>query len=309
MAHLSTRSSRAASPAIALVLASVLWGTTGTAASFFGEEVSPVAIGASTMAVGGFLLFAVSATAALAAVRDRRTRPWLFLGALGVIAYPPAFYSAMDLAGVAIGNVLALGSGPVFAAMFEWLWERHRLPRRGLISMVIAIAGVALLGLFGHRDAADGGQHNVPVGVLLGLVAGLSYALYTYSSTRVIGHGHSGRAAMGGTFGLGAIGLVPVLLLTGAPLVSSASNISIAAYLALGPMFLAYLFFGAGLGSIRSSTVTTITLLEPVVAAVLAVAIVGERLTPVGWGAIVVILLGVSVLATARPSEKIAPGT
>jgi DME family drug/metabolite transporter len=297
-----------APPAVALVLASVLWGTTGTAASFFGAGVSPIAIGASTMAIGGLLLFVASARPALAALRDRQSRPWLFLGALGVIAYPLAFYSAMDLAGVAIGNVIALGSGPVFAALFEWLWERHRLPSRGVVSMVIAIVGVALLGFFGHGDAgAEGG--NVPAGVLLGLVAGLSYALYTYSSTRVVASGHSGRAAMGGTFGLGAIGLVPVLLLTGAPLLSSPTNISVAVYLALGPMFLAYLFFGSGLGALRSSTVTTITLLEPVVATVLAVVIVGERLTPIGWGAIVVILLGVSVLATARPSSKSTPGT
>jgi DME family drug/metabolite transporter len=308
VATLAPRTSRATSPALALVVASVLWGTTGTAASFLGPEVSPIAIGASTMALGGLLLFAVSAKAALAAVRDRQSRPWVFLGALGVIAYPLAFYSAMDLAGVAIGNVIALGSGPVFAALFEWLWQRHRLSARGLISMIIAIAGVALLGLFGHGDDGAGG-HNVAAGVLLGLLAGLSYALYTYSSTRVIGFGHSGRAAMGSTFGLGAIGLLPVLLLTGAPLLSSGSNISIAIYLAIGPMFLAYLFFGAGLGSLRSSTVTTITLLEPVVATVLAVAIVGERLTPIGWGAIVVILLGVSVLATARPSKKSPTGT
>lgn len=308
MALLFSRPSRAASPAVALVIASVLWGTTGTAASFFGPGVSPIAIGASTMAIGGLLLFAVSARTALAAARDRRSRPWILLGALGVIAYPLAFYSAMDLAGVAIGNVIALGSGPVFAAMFEWLWERHRLPARGLASMAIAIVGVALLGLFGHGDAgADGG--NVPLGVLLGLVAGLSYALYTYSSTRVIASGHSGRAAMGATFGLGAIGLLPVLLLTGAPLLASPTNVSIAVYLALGPMFLAYLFFGSGLGALRSSTVTTITLLEPVVATILAVAIVGERLTPIGWGSIVLILLGVSVLATARPSVKITPGT
>jgi DME family drug/metabolite transporter len=294
------------------VVASVLWGTTGTAASFFGPGVSPIAIGASTMALGGLLLFAVSARTALAAARDRQSRPWILLGALGVIAYPLAFYSGMDLAGVAIGNVIALGSGPVFAAMFEWLWERHRLPARGRVSMAIAIVGVALLGLFGHRDAGGdvgAGAGNVPLGVLLGLVAGLSYALYTYSSTRVIASGHRGRAAMGATFGLGAIGLLPVLLLTGAPLLASPTNVSIAVYLALGPMFLAYLFFGSVLGALRSSTVTTITLLEPVVATILAVAIVGERLTPIGWGAIVLILLGVSVLATARPSIKITPGT
>ncbi|HBS73231.1 MAG TPA: EamA family transporter, partial [Microbacterium sp.] len=32
---------------VALVIAATLWGTTGTAASFFPEDVSPIAVGAA----------------------------------------------------------------------------------------------------------------------------------------------------------------------------------------------------------------------------------------------------------------------
>ena len=49
----------AASATLALVVASVLWGTTGTAASFLPDDVSPLAVGASTMAICGLLMFAV----------------------------------------------------------------------------------------------------------------------------------------------------------------------------------------------------------------------------------------------------------
>jgi DME family drug/metabolite transporter len=299
MAAPSTPARSVGSATAALVVASVLWGTTGTAASFLGAEVSPIAIGACTMAIGGILLFLTALRSALTAIRDRAALRWLVLGALGVIAYPLAFYSAMDLAGVAIGNVVALGSGPVFAALFEWIWERQRLSRRGAVSTSLAVVGVGLLGVFGHADDGAGGS-NVFVGVLLGLLAGFAYALYTYSSTRVIRMGHGGRATMGATFGLGSIGLLPVLALTGAPILASAGNMGIAAYLAIGPMFVAYVFFGVGLGSLRSSAVTTITLLEPVVATILAVLIVGERLTLLGWMSTLLILAGVTILASAR---------
>ena len=293
------------SAGFALILTSILWGTTGTAASFFSADVSPLAIGACTMAIGGLLLFAVSARTAIMAIRDRAALPWLLLGAVGVFVYPLAFYSAMDLAGVAIGNVVALGSGPVFAAAFEWLWERHPVTRRAALSIVVAIVGVVVLGIFGHRDAAGSSSGNVPLGVALGLLAGCAYALYTYSSTRAIGLGHRGSAVMGSTFGLGGIALVPVLIVAGAPLLGSGQNIAIAGYLALGPMFLAYVLFGRALGSLRSSTVTTITLLEPVVATVLAIVVVGERLSPAGWVGIALILAAIGALVTARPAEKI----
>lgn len=291
----------------ALLAASVLWGTTGTAASFLPQNVSPLAIGASTMAAGGILLFLVSARASVAAIRDPAARKWLIIGAVGVFVYPLAFYSAMDEAGVAVGNVVALGSGPVFAALFEWLWERRGLSVRWLVATAIAVLGITLLSFSRHAEpASDSG--DTLYGVLLALLAGVAYALYTYASSRAIGVGHSGRGVMGGMFVLGAIPLLPVLVAFGAPLLQSAQSAGIAAYLAVGPMFVAYLLFGYGLTHLRSSVATTITLTEPLVATVLAVAVVGERLQLPGWLGLALILAGVTVLIAARqpPNSAVA---
>ena len=300
---MDTATTARGSGAWALVLASVLWGTTGTAASFFPENVSPLAIGASTMAVGGLLLFVVSAGPAIKAVRDAASRRWLILGALGVFVYPLAFYSSMHLAGVAIGNVVSLGTGPVFAALLEWLFERHRPSVLWLACTAAAVGGILLLSAGGD---ASGAPAVVP-GVLLGLAAGLAYALYTYSSSRGIRAGQSPRGVMGGMFGLGAIALAPVLIAFGAPLLQSWQTIGIAGYLALGPMFVAYLLFGVGMRTLRSSTATTITLLEPFVATILAVLVVGERLDLVGWLGLALILIAVTVLASARRPGSAAP--
>ena len=280
----------------ALLLSSLLWGTTGTAASFFPDNVSPLAIGASTMTIGGLLLFVVSLRPSLRAIRDATSRRWLLLGALGVFVYPLAFYSSMNLAGVAIGNVVSLGTGPVFAAILEWLLERHRPSGLWAACTAAAIGGIVLLSVGGD---ASGAPAVVP-GVLLGLAAGLAYALYTYSSSRGIRAGQSSRGVMGGMFGIGAVALAPVLIVFGAALLQSWQTVGIAAYLALGPMFVAYLLFGVGMRTLRSSTATTITLLEPFVATILAVLVVGERLNLVGWVGLALIIVAVTVLATAR---------
>ncbi|GAB3606281.1 EamA family transporter [Conyzicola nivalis] len=288
---------------LALVAASVLWGTTGTAASFLADDVSPLAIGASTMALGGILLFGVSARSAVAALRDSAARRWLAIGAVGVFVYTLAFYSAMDLAGVAIGNVVALGSGPVFAAVFEWVWERRGLSARWVVATAIAVSGITLLSFGRHADDTSESS-GIGAGVLLGLLAGVAYALYTYASSRAIAVGHDGRSVMGGMFGLGAVALLPVLLTLGAPLLQSAQSVGIAAYLAVGPMFVAYLLFGYGLTHMRSSVATTVTLIEPLVATLLAVLVVGERLELLGWAGLALILGGVTVLITARQPPK-----
>lgn len=296
---------------LALLLASLLWGTTGTTASFLPPDVSPLAIGASTMGIGGLLLFAATSRVSIAVLRDRDARRWVLIGAIGVFVYPLAFYAGMDLAGVAVGNVVALGSGPVFAALIEWIVERRRLDLRWAVSTASAVLGIVLLSLgaepsHGVVDAAAG-EGGVVAGVLLALLAGLAYALYTYSSGRAIRAGaHPSRGVMGSMFGAGAVLLLPVLILTGAPLLQSAATAGIAAYLAVGPMFIAYLLFGIGLRAIRSSTVTTITLLEPVVATVLAVTVVGERLAPLGWVGLALVLAGLTILVSARRGPKMA---
>jgi DME family drug/metabolite transporter len=293
---------------LALIFASLLWGTTGTTASFLPPDVSPLAVGASTMGIGGLLLFAATARPSIAVLRDREASRWVLIGALGVVVYPLAFYAGMDLAGVAVGNVVALGSGPVFAALLEWLFERERLDLRWAVSTALAVLGIVLVSL-GREVDASASRADTAIGVLLALLAGLAYALYTYASSRALassGGRHPSRGVMGSMFGAGAVLLLPVLLVTGAPLLQSPATIGIAAYLALGPMFLAYLLFGIGLRGIRSSVVTTITLLEPVVATVLAVTVVGERLAPIGWAGLALVLIGLTVLVSARRGPKVA---
>ncbi|MGV8912296.1 MAG: DMT family transporter [Rhodoglobus sp.] len=289
--------------ALAIIGAASLWGTTGTAASFFPDDVSPLAIGAVTMVGGGILLFLVSFRRAQAVLGDKSTRRWLLLGALGVFVYPLAFYSSMDLAGIAVGNVVSLGTGPVFAALLERTIERKRLSFLWKVTTSIALLGVLLLALAGSLVGGDGVGVMV-AGVVLGLIAGLSYATYTYCSTRVIRAGHTSGATMGAIFGTGAAGLLPVVLVLGAPLLQSGTTIAIASYLILGPMFVAYLLFGVGLRATSSSTATTITLIEPVIATMLAVGIVGELLNSTAWWGLALIFVAITVLSTASHPRK-----
>lgn len=285
---------------VALLLASLLWGTTGTVATFLPAAASPLAIGAATMGIGGALLFLTAPRRSWGVLRDAGIRRFVLVGGVGVVVYPLAFYSGMDLAGVAIGNVAALGSGPVFAAAIELVAERRRPDARWVVSTALAVAGIALLAAGRIGGGAEASGRSTLLGVALGLLAGLAYATYTYASSRAIRAGAPSRGVMGGMFGVGALPLLAVLGILGAPLLSSAASIGLTAYLALGPMFVAYLLFGVGLRSVRSSAATTITLLEPVVATVLAVTVVGERLAPHGWAGFGLVLAGLAVLVSAR---------
>ncbi|MGP3990646.1 DMT family transporter [Streptomyces sp. 3N207] len=287
---------------LCVLVASVLWGTTGTAATF-APAVGPLAIGAVAMGLGG-LLQALTAAPRIAreAPGLRTQRGVVLLGAVAVGAYPLAFYSAMHLAGVAAGTVVSIGSAPLASAVIERAVDKRRLTRRWLTGAALGLSGTVLLCMAEAAQAHSGtGARSVGatvLGVGLGLVAGFTYALYAWAAYRLISRGVTSGAAMGAVFGLGGLLLLPVLLVTGAPLLTSWSNAAVGAYMALVPMFLGYVLFGWGLAHVPASTATTLSLLEPAVAAVLAVLVVGERLPLLGWVGIALVVGCLAVLTT-----------
>jgi DME family drug/metabolite transporter len=285
-----------------VLAASVLWGTTGTAATL-APGVGPLAIGAAAMGLGG-LLRALIATRPL--TRERAVllaqRRLVLLGGLAVAVYPLAFYTSMRLAGVAVGTVVSIGSGPLASALAERILDKNRLTARWLAGAALGLAGMVLLCLAEaagpHPGHASSGA--TLLGVALGLVAGTTYALYTWTAHRLIGRGVSTRATMGAVFGLGGLLLLPVLLATGAPLVASWPSAAVGAYMALVPMFTGYLLFGWALAHVPATTATTLTLLEPAVATLLAVTIVGEHLPAGGWAGLALIAGCLAVLTAPR---------
>ena len=281
-----------------VLFAGTVWGTTGTAATF-APDVSAAAIGAAAMGIGGL----GQALLALRGIARARAALWqhrglLVLGALAVMIYPLAFYGAMRLAGVTIGTVVTIGTAPLFAALIEYVMERSLLTLRWTVGALSGVAGMVLICLAeGSSHSAVGGS-SVPLGVALGLLGGFTYALYSWTARAMMVRGVRSSVVMGATFGLGGILLMPVLIVTGGPLLASWGNAAVGLYMAFVPMFLGYICFGYGLSRVRASTATTLTLIEPVVAAVLAVVIVGERLPALGWigvGLVVVCLLVLTI--------------
>lgn len=289
----------------AITTTSILWGTTGTAATF-APDAGPLAIGAAALGIGGIL----QALIAIPALRASRTQlrvnlPLIALGALAVAIYPLAFYSSMHLAGVALGSVVSLASAPLASGVLERFVQGSSLSRWWMLAAGLGIAGSALLcfSKMAH-DPADAG--STLVGIALGLVAGATYAAYSWCAQRLMSRGVSRAASMGAVFGTGGSLLLPVLFLTGAPLLANPQAFTVAVYMAVVPMFLGYLLFGYGLARLSASTATTITLSEPAIAAVLAVVIVGERLSGMGWAGLGVIAMALVVLAIA-PTNTDSP--
>ncbi|WP_395222904.1 DMT family transporter [Vibrio alginolyticus] len=277
---------------LSILFASTLWGTTGTAASL-APDVSALAIGAFSMGIGGFMQACLSAKSLK---RDFRKvvhkKKTLLISIIALATYPLAFYSSMRFAGVAIGTVISISTAPFFSALLECLFSRNQtITKRWMMSFAIGVIGITLL--LASESSANSlfDQDMKHWGVLLGLLAGLTYAIYSWGVKAMIDHGIESQTAMGSVFGIGGVLLLPTLFITGDNLFASSTNTTVILYMALIPMGLGYVAFGFGLRFVTASGASILTLFEPVIAAALAVAIVGEEISFIGWVGITLTLV------------------
>ncbi|MET8542099.1 EamA family transporter [Kitasatospora sp. NPDC004799] len=279
-----------------ILIASVLWGTTGTASSLAPSGAPAAGIGAAALVLGGLLLFLSDRTARTLPRRCGPRERWLLAaGAVAVAGYPLTFYPAVGRTGVAVATVIALGSAPVFTGLLGWLTGQGRPGGRWAGATALAVLGCALLVL--GPELAGGGGSVEPLGVLLAALSGLAYAGYSLIGGRLIAAGHPSGGVMGAMFGGGGLIVLPVLLAGDLQWLASLRGTGVVLHLAVVTTYLAYWLFGRGLRHTTAQTATTLTLAEPAVAAVLGVAALGERLPAVSWSGLAVLAGGLAVLA------------
>lgn len=291
--------SHSAGDRLSILAAAVLWGTTGTAATFAPHGTSAFAVGAAAMGFGGVLLAVVAGRGARVLAADKSRRVILVAGAGCVALYPLAFYTSMAKAGVAVGVTFTIGTSPIAAAVLERIVDGRRLSGRWVMATAVAVVGALLLS---SSDSHPAHSTARVIGVGLGIVAGICYAGYSVAAGRLVSLGTTSRAVMGAMFGFAAVALVPVAALAAPALLSTGRGLAVTSYLAVVPMGLGYVLFGRGLRRTPASTATAITLVEPVVAALLAFAIIHQHLTISGWAGVALIAASVAALTRTTPA-------
>ena len=291
----------AAVPRLQVLLAALCFGTTGTAQALGPNAASPLTVGAIRVALGAaLLLLAVRLVGSGSTVRFAR---WpLAVGGLGVAGYQLCFFAAVHDTGVAVGTVAALGSAPAFAGLGGWVIDGTRPGSAWVAATALAAVGVALMALSGSAA-----EVSVP-GVVLALGAGASYAVFTLASKRLLDAGAGVDRVMAGVFTLGALMLVPVLILGNLDWLASTDGLAMAVWLGAVPTALAYILFAQGLRQLPASEVATLTLAEPVTASALGAIVLDERPGALAVAGIALVIAGLAVLAVRGSRGDPVPG-
>lgn len=287
--------------------AASLWGSSGIfAVNLFRLGVPPESLALLRPLVGGILLVTLVALRSMRTLRvDLGGLLVLGLGGgLAIGVFQMAYQLSTDAVGVPstvallylAPAVVAAASGPLLG---EW-------PDRTRIALlIVTLSGVWLSVLGADEVVAEFGNSGVAWGVL----AGVSYGIYT-----LFGRYASPRYGAMRTVVYSTIGSVAFLALvvpaSSGPVVWPGSPLAWVLLLvfALLTIAIAHVLFFDALSRIDASRASIATAVEPVVAAILATALLGQGLAVAGWIGIALVTVGVAgVGLTARKSEAVIP--
>jgi len=285
---------------VSVLLACVLFSTSGTARAYLDFPGSSISVGAWRVFLGGIGLAAYAAIRyGTFGLRKLIKLPIIWVMALAVLVYQISFFIGAARIGVAMGTLGALATAPFFAGLLGWVVGIGKPSGVWAVSTLMGVTGLALI--TGVSETRDN------FGFFAVFVSGVMYAIFTVFGVKLTRtHEVTGAEVLGAAFGIGAVLSLPIVLVTSA-WVNSALLVGFVLYIGLATTALGYILFGNGLTHLNPGTVSTLTLAEPVLATLMGVFILGEVMNFRGWVGCAVIIGALALLGIVEsrtPTKK-----
>ena len=276
--------------------AGATWGTTGPLSTGLYDLMPATSIGFWRILIGMVALGLWGLVFHRDLFRVDR-RGWLLIGVGGgllVALFEVAYQFAIAGAGVA-GAAALLYTAPVLVAVLGRLILGEALTPLRLALAVVVMVGVALTVHGGSNAGAEAARLGLTVGIVGGLLSALSYALTTLLARFAVPRYGLAKVLFLEVVG-GVVALLIFLPLWGrTPVVPPSAAawrglLGLAAGSVLGANFL---FFSA-VKRIEAAPTAVAATVEPVVGALLALTLFGQRLTGLGWLGLLLVAGGVA---------------
>lgn len=287
----STNNARAESRhgLLLIMLAAVMWGTVGiTTKTIYGlTATNPLSIGFFRLTLSLPILFAVcwvTQKRQMFNVAGRDLTLMLLIGMMTAL-YQVCYFGAIERTGVAVATLVTLCTAPVMVAVISVFITKQRPSVYVLLALAGALAGTTMLVGFQKNAGEDSAETS---GILLALGSALGYSIVTLATRKLAGRYHPFQS-IAISFSFGAVILLIFALAHGIVLDYTPIGWSLLLYLGTIPTALAYVLFITGMRSTTATVASISTLLEPLVATILAWLIFGERFGAMGFVGVILL--------------------
>jgi drug/metabolite transporter (DMT)-like permease len=276
-----------------LLLLAFIWGWSFLFIKVSVEGMTPTTVAASRIALGAITLHVVLRVRKLELPRTRTFWRHAAVSAVFANILPFTMLAWGEQRITSALTAVLNASTPLFTAIAGFLYLRTRLERRGVIGLLVGIAGVAVAAGVGGADLADSSIAGSAAAVAAGACYGFALTYASKHQMQV-----SALVAATGQLTAGAVLLVPVAIGT-----SIASGIEldarrVASIVLLGAVGtgLAYLIYYRSVAELGPTTTSLVTYMIPVIAVAVGVVVLDEafHLRVVVGG--VMIVLGIALV-------------
>lgn len=292
--------------ALLVVAAAMLWGTYGSFLTFISAQgMAPNVINCLRFAATSLPVLALLLIRNREALRVRGGDRWLFAanGFASILFFTSCYAAAIRETKIATAAAL-LYTAPAIVMLLSALLFGERLTLRKCLCVLLSVLGCALVSGMGSAGGALTAR-----GLLLGLGAGLGYALYSIFSRLIQQRGYSTYTNVCYTFLIAAAAYLVISLGEGSAeqilLLPRASALSVVCGLFTG--LLAYVLYTAGLRELEPSRAAQLATVEPVFAALLGVVLFRQRLSlteMLGIALVVAAVVGMNLHSEKTEEEK-----
>lgn len=212
-------------------------------------------------------------------------------GSIGIALFNLFYFSSIGELGMSLAVILVY-TGPGFVIIFGRIWIKEPITLIKITSLLLMFAGVA----FVSDIRITGIDHVSLTGVLLGVAAGASFALYNLIGKYAMSR-YSSKTVVTYTFLFSGFTLLPftntTTLISG---LSQPESLMWMALLTLIPTLLAYLFYTKGLQHMEAGRASITGVSEILMATLLGILIFGESLSLYQIFGMVLVVLAVMLI-------------
>ena len=277
-----------------IILAGVLWGTSGV----FVHYLSPYGFTALQMtAVRGNVSFLCLALYALLFDKrlfrvSRRQLTLCICMGVSLLGTAGGYFASMQLTSVSTAVVL-MYSAPIYVTVFSVLFFGEKMSRGKLTALILMIVGCALV------SGIVGGLKFDPLGVLLGVISGISYAAYNIF-TKIATRNHC-KPMTATLYSSLFMALIALALSNPKGIAGSAMQKPLLLFpmlLCLGVVtfVLPYVLYSSAIKVLPAGTASALSIVEPMAATLFSVFLFDEKLTLYSGLGIALILAAVLLL-------------
>lgn len=283
--------------------AAVIWGTIGiaTQAIYNVDSTNSLFLNLGRMGIAALVLIPVCwRTLGRGMFRIRRRDAGIMaLSGTFLAISQAAYFAAILHAGVTIPTLIGMCFSPLVVSGVSVLLKLETLTRRTVICIALAILGSVLLVGLDALANTSADQSELLLGSLLAFVCSVGYGA-TILCNRFLAGSYAPVQVNTVMFSFGSLVLLVVNLAVGVDPVETAQGWGLIVYLALVPTALAYGLLQMGLRSVSATAASVLSMLDPLVAALLAWALFGERLAPLSLVGAALLFVSILLLALAE---------